>query len=161
MKFVRVNKSAQGDGTFTFLLSKRDRNFLLSILKLFPMTETKSLRVSQTSAKALDASQDLLVEAMAEQQRQHAKKIERLLKRPSRFFHETEGVIQLVLNGEQMEWMLQALNDIRVGSWTRLGCPEMEAARKAVRTEESAAHYTAMELSGYFEAALLEGFRHT
>jgi hypothetical protein len=159
MKFIRRQKNQGRDDAFVFQLSKRDRSLLLSVLKLFPVTDPKSHRLSKMARLENKANQELLVEAMEEQRRGHAAKIDRLLKNQPQFFQESEGIVQFMLNGEQIEWLLQALNDIRVGSWTRLGCPEMAEARRAVLTEESAAHYTAMELSGYFESALLEAFR--
>jgi len=159
MRFIRRKQSESADDTFIFQLSKRDRNLLLSILGLFPVTEANSHRLSKTARPENKANQELLVEAMEEQRRDHAKKIERLIKNQAQCFHETDRFLQLALNGEQIEWLLQALNDVRVGSWMQLGCPEMEEARQAVLAEESAAHYTAMELSGYFQTALLEAFR--
>ena len=56
------------------------------------------------------------------------------------------------LSGSELEWLLQVLNDIRVGSWIILGSPEQwfEAA-----TPQTAPHLWAMELAGAFEMAFL------
>ena len=105
------------------------------------------------------ANQELLIEAMEEQRRSHSKKIAHFVRHHAQFSREANHAVQLILTGEQIEWLLQALNDIRVGSWTRLGCPEMEQARRAVHSHEKASHYAAMELSGYFQSALLSAFQ--
>lgn len=159
MKFIRARKNEEGGGRFRFHLSPRDRNLLLSLLKMFPATDPRIHRLSGTDRPEIKASQELLVEAMEEQRSGHAAKIEALLKNPERFFRGDGDPLELVLDAEQMEWLLQALNDIRVGSWMRLGCPEMGEARRRAVNEESAAHYTAMQISGIFQSALLEAFR--
>jgi len=161
MKFVRSKKNdATGaPEAFIFHLSRRDKSLLLSILKLFPATDLQKHRLTQGQDPAIAAGQDWLTDAMGEQRRQHAQRIEALLKNPSQFFRGETDALQLVLSVEQLEWLLQALNDVRVGSWSRLGCPEMAEARRSVLNEQSAAHYTAMEVSGYFQSALLDAFR--
>jgi hypothetical protein len=161
MKFVRAKKNettGAPDG-FVFHLNRRDKSLLLSILKLFPVTDLQSHRLTKGEHAAIQAGQEWLTEAMGEQRQQNVKRIERLLKNPGQFFRGEDDSLQVVLSGEQLEWLLQALNDVRVGSWMRLGCPEMAEARRAVLNEQTAAHYTAMEVSGYFQNALLDAYR--
>jgi hypothetical protein len=158
MKFIRRKKSQRGDESFIFQLSKRDRNLLLFVLKLFPVTKAVNHRLSRAPRPEDEAHQELLVEAMEEQRKGHVKKIEQLIKNEARFFRETEEALQIALSGDQIEWLLQTLNDVRVGSWTLLGCPELEDVRRKALTEEHATHYAAMELSGVFQAVLLEAF---
>jgi hypothetical protein len=74
------------------------------------------------------------------------------------FFKEADGDFQFTLTGEQLEWLLRVLNEVRVGSWVRLGRPELAAARKIRLTGAYGRLYTAMELCGYFQANLLEAF---
>ena len=158
MKWIDSKRDEQGATQYLFHLSRRDQELLLGVLKLFPVTDAASHQLSKGSITKIRAGQPLLVEAMEEQQRSQAHKVARLVKNPASALREKNGALELTLDGEQMEWLLQALNDIRVGSWVRLGCPEMEQARRAVRDEQAAIHYTAMELSGYFQAAILQAF---
>ena len=53
----------------------------------------------------------------------------------------------------EVEWLFQVLNDVRVGSWVRLGSPEGKPREVTIAT---APHFVAMEMAGYFEAELLE-----
>ena len=159
MKFIRSQKSDDGARIFIFMISQRDKALLLSVLKMFPLVDARSHRLSRHPSPETRASQPLLLEAMEQQRLDHSKKIGRLLKNEGRFFRELEDSYQFAVNGEQLEWLLQALNDVRVGSWTKLGCPEMQAVRKLVLNEKTAVHVTAMELSGYFQNAFLAAFQ--
>jgi len=58
-----------------------------------------------------------------------------------------------------LEWLLQVLNDIKVGSWVQLGCPELEKAAPVNLTRPNARSLQAMHLSGEFQAALLEAVK--
>ena len=95
---------------------------------------------------------------MQQQQVDHKKKLNQFFNDDRRFFKEAKGELRLTLNGEQMEWLLRVLNEIRVGSWVRLGRPELEAVRKIRPTNEQARFLASMELSGYFQSALLEAY---
>ena len=95
---------------------------------------------------------------MTQQRQDHTKKLAQFFSNDRRFFKDGKEDLHLTLTGEQMEWMLRVLNEIRVGSWVRLGRPELEAARKINLTGAQTRLFTAMELSGYFESALLEAF---
>jgi hypothetical protein len=104
------------------------------------------------------AEQEWLEEAMEQQRQDHKKKLEQFFDNDRRFFKDGKGDLQLTLTAEQLEWLLRVLNEIRVGSWVRLGRPEMEDARKLQLSSEQSHFLASMELSGYFQAALLEAF---
>ena len=95
---------------------------------------------------------------MEQQQQEHKKKLGQLFSNKQRLFKDGKHGVLLTLTGEQMEWMLRVLNEIRVGSWVRLGRPEMDTARKTHPTGAQARLFMAMELSGYFQSTLLEAF---
>ena len=64
----------------------------------------------------------------------------------------------LVLNPltpSELEWLLQILNDVRVGSWIILGSPE-QAMEFKLLNEKTAADFWAMEMSGQFQMRFLE-----
>ena len=64
----------------------------------------------------------------------------------------TEGGWKVSVTTGEIEWLLQVLNDVRIGSWLALGSPEQ---RMEHLTEKNAPHLWAMEMSGSFEMALL------
>jgi len=60
-----------------------------------------------------------------------------------------------VLFRSQIEWLLQVLNDVRVGSWLMLGEPE--PGDEPAVTKANAKYLLALELCGVFESVLLTG----
>jgi hypothetical protein len=75
-----------------------------------------------------------------------------LLADPRRF-QETETGCRLSLSHAEVEWVLQVLNDIRVGSWIRLGSPDK---KRTALNERTVLDFAAMETAGYFEVQFLE-----
>ena len=155
MKFVQANNNR-----FTFALSKRDRRLLQEVLKLYPRIPPGHQTLSK-GGKLPDeeASQQLLNEALAEQRAQNKKQVQAFLDSPKRFA-ENEAGCRLTLSAGEMEWLLQVLNDIRVGSWVILGSPEPRM-ELALMTEKTAPDFWAMEMAGYFQAHLLEATEGT
>jgi len=72
---------------------------------------------------------------------------------PGRFVENGSGY-HFSLTASEREWLLEILNDIRVGSWVKLGSPDtiMEFAEPADRENLD---FWAMELAGFFQMALL------
>ena len=91
-------------------------------------------------------------EALAEHRADNKKQLQALLADRRRFTH-TETGVQLSLSPAQVDWVLQVLNDVRVGSWVLLGSPEELAVDL---NEKTAPHVRAMEMAGYFQAQFLE-----
>jgi hypothetical protein len=158
MKLIRSQKPDSAGRPFVFHISQREKVVLLATLKLFPLLDVSYHRLSRDPKTSGHAEQEWLKEAMEQQRQEHKKKLAQFFNNDRRFFKDGEDDLLLTLTGEQMEWLLRVLNEIRVGSWVRLGRPEMEAARKISPTSAQARLLTAMELSGYFQAALLEAF---
>ena len=66
---------------------------------------------------------------------------------------ETSRGLELTLAPTQMEWLLQVLNDVRVGSWLTLGKPEEGEA--PVFKERAGIYWVAMEVCGIYQSVLL------
>ena len=141
------------NGRFVFHLSQRDKLLLLEVLKLYPRISSAKQPLSK-GAKLADheGSQQLLDEAVAEQRAANKKQLETLLTDPRRFA-DIESGCRMTLSAGDLEWLLQVLNDVRIGSWIHLGSPE-ERIEKL--TLENAPHLWAMEMAGHFESQLLE-----
>ena len=140
---------------FVFHLGKRDKHFFVELLKLYPCMPPAHQRLSKSPPPSEEQSdQHLLDEALAEQRAENRKQLDSLLADQNRF-KETESGCRLSLTPGDVEWLLQVLNDIRVGSWVRLGCPEPKL-ELATLNNLTAPDFWAMELSGYFQMHLLE-----
>lgn len=126
---------------------------LLRVLKLYPRVPSAHQPLSK-SGRLPDRqeNQKLLDEALAEQRAANKRQLRSLLDDPQRFGQMDDG-FRLSLSRVEAEWVLQVLNDIRVGSWIILGSPEGKLGGLSART---AADFWAMEMAGYFETELLE-----
>ncbi len=148
MKLIRTTNSR-----VLFHLGHWEAHLLLEILNLYPCLPPAHHKLSQAGwLPESDANQRLLDEALAEHRTENRKQLQALLA-DRRRFAPTETGGRLSLPPAEVEWLLQVLNDIRVGSWVRLGSPE---EKPVAINEKTAPHYRAMEVAGYFEAQLLE-----
>jgi hypothetical protein len=166
MKFIRPRRrrqprrrvTARTARTYSFRLTEGEKEMLLTILKLYPVMDASHHQLSRGPQSIRPEQQEWLEEAMQAQREEHRQKVACFFQPRARFFKTGKAGPRLVLKGEEMEWLLRVLNDIRVGSWIRLGRPEMDATRLLTLNSKEAVHLAAMELSGYFESALLQAF---
>jgi hypothetical protein len=158
MKFIRPQNQDGAARHFVFHINQREKDLLLAVLKLYPQLDASYHRLSRNPKTTGTAEQQWLEEAMEQQQQDHKKKLGQFFNHDQRFFRDGQGDLRFSLTGEQMEWLLRVLNEVRVGSWVRLGQPEMEAVRKLRLAGAQARLFSAMELSGYFQSNLLEAF---
>jgi hypothetical protein len=150
VKLIRVTK-----GNFLFHLGKREKLLLTQVLRLYPRIPPATFRLSK-SGKLPDAqaNQRLLEESLAEQREQNRKTLHAFLTDPRRFT-DTESGSRLSLSPSELEWLLQILNDVRVGSWIILGSPDQNVEFKLLN-EKTAADFWAMEMSLQFQLRLLD-----
>jgi hypothetical protein len=146
-------KFIKADGKqFSFQIERREKLLLFQVLRLYPRVPVAHHRLSRTEARPDD--QELLESALAAQRREHKKQVLAMLKAKSRFRENKQGY-RFSLKPAQMEWLLQVLNDVRVGSWLALGSPDGLAEAFAAMTEKTAPHFYAMEVAGFFQMTLL------
>jgi hypothetical protein len=148
MKLVQSTKTR-----LIFHLGQREQRSLLQLLKLYPCVPSAH-HVLSKSGRVPDAAanQQLLDEALADQRTDNQRQLQALLADPRRFGPVEKGA-RLLLSPTEAEWLLQVLNDIRVGSWVILGAPDKKPAEL---TAANAPHFLSMEMAGYFQMQLLE-----
>ncbi len=148
MKLLRGGKTGH-----VFHLGQREKQLLLETLKLYPLVPAAHHRLSK-DGKGLKADEDqrLLEEALAEQRQENRRHVLAMLNEPQRF-RGTKSGFELRLTPAQVEWLLQVLNDVRVGSWLALG--QSEQGEEPKLTKQNVKYYLAMELCGLFESAFL------
>ena len=151
MKLIRTTKTR-----VLFHLGRWEAHLLLEVLNLYPCLPPAHQKLSKAGRlPESDANQQMLDEALAEHRTENRKQVQALLA-DRRRFAPTETGSRLSLPPVELEWLLQVLNDIRVGSWVRLGSPDGKSVPVNANT---APYYRAMEVAGYFEAQLLEAMR--
>jgi len=153
-------KLIQRDGeSFLFHISKREKGLLFEVLKLYPLIPIAHHRVSQAAATpSVQETQKLLESALADRTRENKRQLLAMLNQEARL-QETDGPQRLKLSGPQMEWLLQVLNDIRVGSWLILGEPDEKKGKPIEVNDENARYYAAMEFCGLFQMTLLDALQ--
>jgi hypothetical protein len=150
MKLIRI-KGEQ----LVFEISRREKGLLFEILKLYPLVSPAQYRLSQTApAGQFNDHQRLLEESLAAQREENRKNVRALLTEPGRFQSAPEGLL-LKITRSGTDWLLQVLNDIRVGSWIALGSPDPEQEDKILLNEKTAPQFRSMEIAGAFEMVFL------
>ncbi len=147
MNLIRATKDQ-----LQFHLSKREQRLLVGLLDRYPCLPAAHQPLTKTGdLPDQDTSERLLNEALAEHRQENKKQWQTLLADRARF-EELETGWRLSLSPSEVEWLLQILNDIRIGSWVLLGSPEERLTRLDANT---ARHFWAMETAGLFQMQLL------
>jgi len=136
---------------YEFELSNREKELLLQLLGLYPRIPAGY----QSSALAKDieeANQRLLAEALEETRSENQKRLQSWIANRQKL-SPVHKAWRLKLSASEVDWLLELLNDVRVGSWIRLGSPEVP---QAALTDETAPDFWTLEMAGYFQAAFLE-----
>lgn len=148
MKRLRTDKDS-----CVFQLSQREKQLLLVTLQLYPLVPAAHHRLSKDGqGPNAEDNQQLLEAALAEQRQENRKQVLAMLNEPQRF-RETDGALELTLTPAQIEWLLQVLNDVRVGSWLALGEPEPDEEPDV--TEPDVKYHIVLQVCGMFQSALL------
>jgi hypothetical protein len=146
---------SQGE-TLTFQISMRERLLLMQALHRYPMVSPSHHRISRTQSSDMAEAQELLDEALAEQRLTLKSRIAALFTDGQCLKTGPDGCV-LTLTLAQRELLLQCLNDIRVGCWTALGCPEEIQRNSAPHTDVNIKHLMMMDLCAYFQHGLIHG----
>ena len=151
MKLLRRQKEK-----LVFSLNLVEQRIFLEILGLYPLVPASHQKLSTKlqDPKILEA-QHLLDEALAEQRAHHKERVEAWLKEKGRF-RRTKAGVNLAIPHSDTEWLLQILNDIRIGSWLLLGSPNDRPEPEEI-DEELHPIWAALEVTSIFQMALLHG----
>jgi hypothetical protein len=151
VKFVRKDEDR-----LVFRLGQREYRLMIEVLSLYPLIPSSHHRLSRTAdAAQIAADQRMLEEALQVQKREGRRQLDAAIKEGKLFTPEAKGC-KLELNAVQAEWFLQVLNDIRVGSWLKLGCPDESKDRPGDLTRANVRYFVAMEVCGMIQATLLQ-----
>jgi hypothetical protein len=150
VKLIRTQREK-----FVLEISRQEKNLLCEVLNLYPLTPATHYHLSKTAqGEKQDENQRLLEESLAAQREENQKNVQAILNEPGHF-QTTGGQCQLTLSWPETEWLLQVLNDVRVGSWIALGSPDTETDEEIPLNDETAPRLRSMELAGAFEMVFL------
>lgn len=143
-----------------FHLSGVEKALLFKILRLYPLVPAQHHQASRGATPGAPKSEQVLSEALAERRQEIRRELTELLTEKQRFVSVEDGY-HLTLSNSELEWLLQALNDIRIGCWIALGEPGENTPKPVELSGESALHYAAMEFCDYVQLSLLDAFRES
>lgn len=151
-----MKRAAADEKAITFQLSNREREVLIQILQAYPVVPPAHQPVSKELKNPHMAEfQHLLDEALAEQRAANKRHLDEWLAVPERF-QKIKGGHRFKLERSDSEWLLQVLNDIRVGHWLRLGSPEPCDLKPHKLGLKRLPMWLTMEMCGYFQMTILE-----
>jgi hypothetical protein len=150
-----LNKTGE---KFVFELMSEEKELLSKIFGLYPMLDRDKLELSKTiKDEQICQSKKILSDAFKEFQDSNKRFISELFEKSNNFKpSEDYEYYTLELDGEQIERLLQILNDIRVGMWQKLGCPDLENRKDFIRSAEDVFAVYIMDICEYFEYYLLK-----
>ncbi len=138
------------------MVGKKELVLFRKLIKLYPVTEVPYQPLSKSADPGeIETDQKLLEEAIAAQKTENKKQILGLIKSEEHFKKTARGY-RLKLEPFHLECLLQVLNEIRVGSWRKLGCPDPRAGQQPKLNEETIPFFWAMVLSEQFQFVLLQ-----
>lgn len=151
-----MKRVSADDRAVVFQLSAPEHQAFVDILQTYPVVPpahhavTKELKDPRTADY-----QHLLDEALAEQRTANQKHLHAWLATPGRFKKNKAGC-RLTIERADAEWLLQVLNDIRVGHWLRLGSPEPGELKPQQLQHDQLPAWLVMEMAGFFQMSVLE-----
>ncbi len=148
-----MNCVKAGGGKFSFQMQRDERRLLFQVLRAYPLIPIAHHRLSKSEENIED--QQLLEDSLTAQRKENKKQVKALLTAKSRFRANKRGW-RWSLTAAQIEWLLQVLNDVRIGAWLTIGSPDGQMETIAVFNEKTAPYFWAMEVSGHFQAVLLK-----
>ncbi len=137
-----------------FRLGAREKSLLERLLSYYPMRPDADPTLSKGEWDGMKDAAALLRESLLEQRVELAEWIKRRLTDDAAFTH-ADGGWKLRLEGSEPERLLQVLNELRVGAWTRLGCPDELDEMRLVTSPSQAPLYAIMTLAGQYEMVLV------
>lgn len=153
---MKVERSAT-DGLL-LRLSGREKQIFFDTVKLYPLVSATHHRLTKAADAQSADNQLLLEESLAQQRTENRQQLEILLNDPERL-KKSGASFRLQLKATELDWLLQVLNDVRVGSWLVLGEPDDDKPPEI--TPENFRYAVAMEVCGAFQSALLAAMGDT
>ncbi|MDB6055451.1 MAG: hypothetical protein JWN25_2974 [Verrucomicrobiales bacterium] len=148
MTFVHLKKDQ-----FFFQLGTLDKALLFQLIERYPLVPPNHFQTSVHPEKDLESQfiNDLLIE----ERQENKKKLNGFFTSVRKFSGAGEEGSLLAISFSEMQWLLQVLNDIRVGAWIQLGSPDESGMERFDEGHQLNEQSWAMNLSSRFQGELL------
>lgn len=148
--------SPDGADRFQIDVSEREKELLRELLKLYPLVPDTQENHPAGTTTSMPHSAHLLRETLAGHRQEAGGALRKILDGFTPNPHSKDRW-HTRLSRSELEILLQGLNDIRVGSWIRLGSPDFESKAQMEINSQNAHYFWAMELCGAYLSAILHG----
>jgi hypothetical protein len=149
---------SRDDNRCVLQFTTQEKDLLLGLLPQYPKLPADHHQASRSGNVDADV-QALLADALAEQREKNRTAAQSLLADTARFEPEGEDWL-LTLTDAEIEWFLQVLNDLRVGSWLALDGPQQDEDGSYINfenvTAENVIDIWTMEICGALQYELLK-----
>tara|TARA_Y100001934_G_scaffold275253_2_gene369274 strand:- start:7067 stop:7537 length:471 start_codon:yes stop_codon:yes gene_type:complete len=109
-----------------FGMKSGEQRLLERTFELYPVMPAGIAPLSKSSdPEEMQDEQDLLDELMRESKAENRLELMNFLRRP-RQFEKEEDALLLTVKKSEVNWLLEIVNEIRVGLWYKLGQPDPE-----------------------------------
>ena len=153
-------KRLNADGNpFRFHLLAREKELLAALLARYPVAPATFQRLIGGETARIQSAQQELEEALAGRKNENLRQLQTLLHTEECLRRDETGYCLTVMVA-QMNWLLEVLNEVRVGSWLKLGRPDSLEQLRSARSKTTLRDLYTMEASGYFQMVLLEALNH-
>ncbi len=152
MKLLSRNPEA-----LVFRISKREHEALLVALRLRSHLSRSRRPIASDTPREdrVRTAEEDLAEAMKEHRQELTQGTENLLADAEKCVPQKGGGYHLELNPADSEMLLQALNDLRVGAWEKLGRPDIEGGDRPELNDENFLCFWAFQVTDLFQGELL------
>lgn len=143
------------DSALVFELGVAEADFLKQILSDYPLVADESRRFSAfADADEVRENTQLLQSGLREHTQTNRAKLRSWLASPETWKPLPDRTL-LSLKTEDGSWFLQILNDLRIGNWQKLDCPDQEELDSIEFARENAYPLLAMKVSGFLQTLIL------
>lgn len=148
----------KGDGRFDMSLDQEEWQALKDLVTQYPKTpaDHHSLTSKDDPDPDLKQSDDWLKESSGTHQSERLRQLNAWIHSIHPVKMKDPPTYTLELDPPKADWLIEILNDIRVGCWLNLGCPTPDDLTGAEWRKEEWASIWAMELSGMYQSVLLK-----
>ncbi len=144
------------EDTVTFRINEGERELLHFVLNSYPMSADVWPATEANPDKGPTGPDPaLLKSAMEETKQAHRRRVAEFLGSQPPLAPKKKHV-ELWVKREDMDWLLQVANEVRVGAWYALGCPEEEASELAARPDVDYDNLLRMEFALLLQCVLLD-----
>jgi hypothetical protein len=153
MKIIR-----QQDGQFEMRMEKDEWTALSDLLSQYPLTpaEHHSLNSEDHPDPDLKESDQWLRESVSSHHTERETQLKQWVKSVKPDDSGSDIEYPATFDAERADWLIEILNDLRVGSWLSLDCPSPEEVSEKSWQSKDWPTIWAMEVSGMYQSILLK-----